>query len=660
MEAATRAAELRKLINHYNNLYYVQDCSPITDAEYDKLYWELVQLEKDHPELRCPESPTQRIGGEIKGDFKKVKHSDRRMLSLDNMRTPADVINYLGEDEVVLEPKVDGASLKLIYKRGKLVQAITRGNGMEGDDVTANARTINTIPLVLDRPLNLTVIGEVYMQYSIFNKLNEQLEAEGVEPLANPRNAAAGAIKLKDPKECASRKLSFAAYGTTTELQGIATQLQLLDYLDVLNFRSTFNLPVTRSCQSVTDCFIIEGEEMLKRKIEEADRLREFLDLPTDGLVFKLNDFAKHKELGEGNKYPKYACAFKFPPERKGTLLTGVTLQVGRTGKITPVAELAPVLLSGTIVRRASLCNQDEINRLKVGVGDTVLVEKSAEIIPKVVGIAKKDGKAAYVMPKTCPCCKTKLVKPDGYVDWFCPNKDCDEQVFQTLKHACGKSALDIDGCGEVLVREMMKHGVRKLSDIFTVNPAFMKPAVRKRFEAGRQACVGQPLWRKFHALGVEGFGQTLCQEVAGRWSSLSSALDEPDKLRDLVGKVVFNNLLDYFQSNLTEFGALDEHIVMSATEEATGPLKGKSFCITGDMKSGSRHVVERRIEEAGGMAKTSVTRHLSFLIRGENAGRIKPDKAAKYGVPVISEEQLYEMMGQEMPLPKNLEEREY
>src|SRR5574337_691078 len=297
MEAATRAKELRTLITHYNTLYYVQNCSPITDAEYDKLYWELVELERRHPELVCPESPTQRIGSEaVKGDFKKVKHTDKRMLSLDNMRTPADVINYLGADEVVLEPKVDGASLKLVYKRGKLVQAITRGNGMEGDDVTANARTINTIPLVLEQPISITVVGEVYMQYSIFNKLNETLADEGMEQLANPRNAAAGAIKLKDPKECASRKLSFVAYGITGELAGVSTQLQLLDYLDVLNFRSPFNLPVTRSCQSVADCFLIEDEETLAKRIAEADQLREFLDLPTDGLVFKLNDFVKHRE----------------------------------------------------------------------------------------------------------------------------------------------------------------------------------------------------------------------------------------------------------------------------------------------------------------------------------------------------------------------------
>ncbi len=660
MEAATRAKKLREQIDFYNQLYYIQDCSPISDAEYDKLYWELVEIEKKHPELVCPESPTQRVGAEISGDFKKVKHADKRMLSLDNMRTPAEVIHYLGKDEVVLEPKVDGASMKLYYEDGKLVRAVTRGNGLEGDDVTLNARTINTIPLVLDVSLTMTVVGEVYMRYSVFNAINEKLEQEGLELMSNPRNSAAGAIKLKNPKEVATRKLSFVAYGTTTELPGIMTQQDLLDYLDVLNFRSTFSLPVVKDCQSVGDCFIIESEQQLGQIIAEADKRREWLDLPTDGLVFKLNDFDKHRELGEGNKYPKYACAFKFPPERKATTFLGVTLQVGRTGKITPVAELQPVGLSGTVVRRASLCNQDEINRLNIGIGDSVLVEKSAEIIPKVVGIAVKHVKSVYKYPSTCPCCKTKLVKPNGYVDFFCPNKDCDDQVFETLRHACGKSALDIDGCGEVLVREMMKHGVRKLSDVFTLNPLFMKTAVRKRFELGRKACVGQPLWRKFHALGIEGLGQTLCQEVASRWSSLSSALDDPDALLKRVGGVVYKNIIDYLHVNLDEIAALDEAIGMSGAEEAVGPLTGKSFCITGNLMSGSRTTVERRIEEAGGIAKSSVTRHLSFLIQGSETGTVKRTKAAQYGIPVITEQQLYEMMGQEMPLPKNIQDKEY
>lgn len=690
MEANTRISELRALVQQYNYQYYVLDSSPISDTDYDVLYRELVTLERQHPEHADAYSPTQRVGAEAKNDFKKVKHADKRMLSLDNMRTAAEVIHVLGMGEVMMEPKIDGASLKLIYKAGKLVQAITRGNGTEGDDVTANARTIMTVPLVLSDPVDITVVGEVFMPYSVFNEINAKLEAEGMEPLANPRNAASGAIKLKDPKKVMSRGLQYAAYGTTTELPRITAHIQLTHHLEVLGFQSVFMLPTTQSCQSVANCFVIENEKMLARRIAEADTCRAFLDLPTDGLVFKVNSLAKQRDMGEGNKFPNYACAFKFPPERKLTTLLDVTVQVGRTGKVTPVAELKPVLLSGTVVRRASLCNQDEIDRLGVDVGDQVYVEKSAEIIPKVVGVSyagaafingKLDAassggppactepgtplsdfskKTAFRIPDRCPCCNTKLIQPKGYVDSFCPNPDCDEQVFERLHHAVGKAALDIDGCGEVLIRELMKHGVRKLSDIFTVNPEFLKASARKRFETSRATASAQMLWRKLHALGIDGFGQTLCQEVATRWTSLSSAFDEPDKFKALVGESVFNNVIDYCAKNADEIDALDQQISLTATVQAVGPLTGKTFCITGDLMSGSRNEVSRRIEEAGGVVKSSVSRHLSYLIQGTETGNVKREKAKKYGVPVITEQQLFEMMGRNMPTPKEMEEREY
>lgn len=660
MDANARIKFLRDEINRYNHQYYVLNCSPITDAEYDALYMELVALERKHPHLIDPSSPTQRVGAKSTTGFKKVKHGDKRMLSLDNMKSAADVIHALGMETVMMEPKIDGASLKLMYRKGVLVQAITRGNGMEGDDVTANARTIMTVPLTLTDAVDINVVGEIYMSFTAFNALNQKLEAEGSDPMANPRNAAAGAIKLQDPKEVAARNLGFVAYGTTTEFSNIATQSQLTEYLEILGFQSVYMLPTTGSCQTVADRFLIENETTLAQRIAEADACRKFLDLPTDGLVFKLDDLVKQRELGEGSKYPNYACAFKFPPERKATKLLSVTVQIGRTGRATPVAELEPVLLSGTTVRRASLCNQSEIIRLNVDVGDTVLVEKSAEIIPKVVGVVNKERRVVYVLPEKCPCCGTVLKQPKGMVDSYCPNSDCDAQVLERLKHGCGKSALDIDGCGEVLVTEMMKHGVRKLSDVFNVNPSFMKPAARKRFEAGRAACAAQPLWRKFHALGIDGFGQTLCQEVAARWSSLSSAFDEAEALRDLVGPSVFNSIVDFCDGYAEELDALDAQIGLTSSQQAAGPLKGKAFCITGDLRSGSRNEVSRRIEDAGGVVKGSVSRHVNYLIQGTETGKVKREKAEKLGVPVITEQQLFTMMGMEMPLPKNMEEREY
>ena len=397
MNAKSKIDQLRAEINKHNHAYYVLNSSTLTDAEFDEMYRQLVDLETDNPDLIEPSSPTQRIGAESKSGFKKVAHSDQRMLSLDNMRSAADLIKYFGEVEVVLEPKIDGASLKLIYADGNLVQAITRGNGSEGDDVTANARAIKSIPLVLTESIDIVVTGEVYMTFSMFNALNSRLEAEEEELMANPRNAAAGAIKLKNPNNVASRRLSFVAYGTTTEFADVRTQVELTDILEHLGFRSVRLLPVNTMAEvTLSECVTIDDEASLVELVKMADIKRKYLDLPTDGLVFKLNDLAAQRELGEGTKYPNYACAYKFPPEVKETLLIGITIQVGRTGRITPVAELQPVLLGGTIVRRASLCNQAQINRLMITPGCTVLVEKSAEIIPAVVKVHEK----IYFNPK--------------------------------------------------------------------------------------------------------------------------------------------------------------------------------------------------------------------------------------------------------------------
>lgn len=667
MDAKNRISFLRTEINRLDHEYYVLSCSSVTDADYDALYRELVELERKHPSLADTHSPTQRIGGISKTGFKKVEHTDGRMLSLDNMRTAADVINYLGTEDVVMEPKVDGASVKLIYVKGRLHQALTRGIGTEGDDITANARAIANVPLVLSKPVNINVVGEVYMTYTVFNELNVQLEKAGEEPAATPRNAAAGAIKLKDPKEVAARHLRYVAYGTTTKINGIQFHSQLTDYLETLGFQSVYMLPVTASCSTVADQFKIEGEAQLARRIKEADVCRGFLDMPTDGLVFKINDLALQRELGDGTKYPNYACAFKFPAERKATILLSVDVQVGRTGRVTPVANLQPVLLGGTVVRRASLCNQAEVDRLNIDIGDSVLVEKSAEIIPKVVGVAEKNAKTTYHLPKKCPCCGTVLVQPAGFVDTYCPNKEhCADQIFERLRYSTGKLALDIDGCGDVLVGELIKHGAKKLSDVFTIDPSFLKPAARKRFIEGRAACAAKPLWRKLCALGIEGLGQTMCKEIAVTWDSLSAAfasLDEMKKLRSLLGEVVLNSVVEYCTSSSEELDALDAQIGLTAgaaDAKITGPLSGKSFCITGDLTSGSREVVARRIENAGGTFKSAMSSRVSYLVQGTETGRVKRDKAIKLGVPVISEAELYALMGQPVPAPKNTDDREY
>lgn len=688
MEANTRIQELRGLINRYNHSYYVLHQSDITDQEYDQLYTELVTLEKKYPELDDPNSPTKRVGVASADGFKKVRH-ERRMLSLDNTYSAKELLEFFDSGEqVFVEPKIDGLSLKLIYRHGKLEQALTRGNGEEGDEVTVNARTINTIPLALNEPLSVEVTGEVYMAFRVFNKINAGLEAAGDDLLANPRNAASGALKLKNPSEVAERGLSFVAHGCNTEIKGVKTHEQLVEYLEFLGLPTTPLLPALEPGDAVSQVFNLTDVDDLKKFLEAQDLNRKRLDVATDGLVFKINNLSKQRELGDGTRSPRWAAAYKYPAERKLTTLRAVTLQVGKTGRVTPVAELEPVLLSGTTVRRASLCNQDEIERLGIDVGDSVYVEKSAEIIPKVVGVAREvRGGRHWKMPAKCPCCSTPLVRlklhgPTGdydSVDFYCPNYECEDQAFARLKFATGKAALDIDGCGEVMVRELMRHGVRKLSDLFALKKVdFFKPAARKRFLEGRERSKQQPYWRKLAALSIDGMGRERCLEM-NRWPTLVDMLEaqaevqqveenlirqnqKPDEAqrvlikdspRNILGNAVYDSLINFLEKHADEIDALESlGFHLEADKATTGKLSGKVFVITGTLMSGGRDEVIRRIEKAGGVVKSSVTSKVHYLIMGEDAGRTKTQAAEKHGVKVISEEDLYALMGIPMPEP--------
>lgn len=656
MGTHARIQELTKRINELDYQYYVLGVAGTSDQEYDFLFKELQALERTYPELDSANSPTKRVGGLGVSGFKKIQHA-RRMLSLDNTYTSSEVLDFFGTQEnVVVEPKIDGLSLKVVYKEGALVQAITRGNGQEGDDVTANARTIRTLPLVLSDPVSIEVIGEVYMTHTVFNELNEALETQDEEPFANARNAASGALKLKNPSEVAKRKLSFVVHGCLTELPGIMDHYQLIAQLEYLGFQSTLMLPTLEGGRQVTCEYKLSDIAALASFIKEADANRQLLNLDTDGLVFKIADLRKQRELGEGTRAPKWAVAYKYPPERKVTSLLGITIQIGKSGRITPVAELKPVALSGTIVRRASLCNQDEIERLGISAGDDVYVEKSADIIPKVAGLAEKKNSMSkhYVFPEKCPCCSTNLVRHEGEVDFYCPNEDCDEQVFARLRYATGKQALDIDGCGEVMVRELMRHGVHKLSDLFMIRDLhFLKPAARTRFLEGREYAKNQPFWRKLMALGVDGLGQVHCQDIAAHWTTLLAALDASDKLKQVLGDSVYINFTSYLKEHADELEVLAAlGVVFEADEASIGALSGKVFVITGTLVSGSRDEVIRRIEKAGGMVKPSVSKKVHYLVQGADAGRAKTEKAASLAVTVIAEQQLYEMLGVPMPKP--------
>jgi DNA ligase (NAD+) len=652
-DTRARILELRSQLNEHNYYYHILNAPKVTDAEYDQLFMELVSLEKLHPELADVNSPTARIGFPSPASFQKIRHRSK-MLSLDNAFTAGDIIKFFDKgEEVTVEPKIDGFSLELVYEKGTLIQASTRGDGTTGDDVTANARTIYTIPLVLTEPVNLRVRGEVYMTFSVFNRLNTELEQNGDDLFANPRNAASGTIKLKDPSEVAKRRLSFVAYGTPDEIKGVKTQADLIEYFQSLGLNSITCLPTVTSVELPSLLFKVKNDICVKEMIQQMDVYRKSLNLATDGLVLKVNDLAKQRELGEGTRAPNWAIAYKFPPERKPTKLKAIELTVGKTGKLTPVAELEPVALSGTVVMKASLCNADEIDRLGLDVDDIVLVEKSAEIIPKIMGVHKKVAKGTWVMPQRCPSCHESVTRAKGQVDYYCHNRECPEQVFARLKHATSKAALDIDGCGDVTVRELISHGVKSLSDLFAVDDlTFLKTSARKKFVEGRDKARHAALWRKMHALGIDGIGRTLCQELAGRWNALYSMVDDLEELKRVLGEVNFKSFIEFFENNADELDKLDAlGVRFESDAKSVGPLTGKFFVITGGLMSGKRDEVAKRIEDSGGTVKGSVSKTVHYLVAGTDCGKTKTDAAKRVGTTVITEEQLYQLMGKPMPV---------
>jgi DNA ligase (NAD+) len=550
--------------------------------------------------------------------------------------------------EGVVEPKIDGLSMSLIYKDGQLIKAVTRGDGTTGDDVTANARTIKTIPLTPN--FSGEVRGEVYMPKKQFNRLNAKLEKEGEELFANPRNAAAGSMKRKNPADVAERGLAFLAYNVVkSDYLGMAdadTQHERLKQLHALGFMTPLVSGVP-----IVNLFDID---QVKQAIESWSSDRSKLDYEIDGLVFKINDLQLQTKLGLNNRAPNWATSYKFPPEQKVTKLIGITVQVGRLGTLTPVAELQPVNLAGTIVKRASLHNADEIQRLRLNIGDDVIIQKAAEIIPQVVGVANKRSTGVWSMPDRCPCCNSVVSRLINKVAIVCTARMCKDQVFARLEHAVKKQSLDIDGCGEQSIRAMVDRGINNLSDLFAADDlSFLGDAASKRVASGLKKAKTAPLWRKLHALGIDGIGLTTCKELSNRWNSLPDMLDNMEEIAKFLGPITFFNFRLYFENddNMTELEKLVSLGVTFEDEKKSGPFVGKAFCITGGMLSGSREEVAAKIESLGGSVKSSVSKKVHYLVVGEGAGANKSANAKKLGTSCISEKELYDMMGLPMEI---------
>lgn len=656
-ELRKKVEQLRHQIHRWNYEYYVWAAPTVEDAEYDRAFEELKALEAAHPELEDSNSPTRRVGAPVLAGMDKTKHKVP-MLSLDKAKTADQVASFFGKaHEGLVEPKVDGASLSISYINGRLIRAVTRGNGTEGSDVTHNVRTIRTLPLLLPKKLTLEVRGEVFIKWSDFEKYNAWLEKTGEEPDANPRNTAAGALGLKDPKEAAQVPLSFIAYQIVGPVEGVelALQTEVLDLLEEMQFITPSALPKPlESCENMfQQGFRLNDVAEIKDLVHRLDVSRRLQDFPTDGLVFKINDLATQSELGTGTTFPKWAVAFKFKPDRVKTAITKVMWTVGKTGKITPVAEFNEVLISGSRVARASLCNRDEIKRLNVNVGDEVLIEKSNEIIPKVVELVAKHSKGQAAVPETCPVCKSKLTSQKGYVDIFCVAPDCLAQAEAKLVYAVGKSALYIDGCGRQAVALCIQNKILTLPDLLAEEQfAFFKGAARKKMIDGIAKAFTAPFWRKLSALCIDGWGKTTSQEAAARWPTIGALIDAFDtgQMAKILGEVKAKSFDLYIQNHAKEAARLAELNFLTeqadATEEASSTeVQGKSFCLTGEITGLPRHKAEEEIRKRGGITKSGVGRKLDYLIVAENPGSTKLTAARRWGTKCITPDQLFDML---------------
>lgn len=630
--------------------YYGLDKPIMTDAEYDRLFRQLIDLELAHPEFKSAHSPTARVGGTCFSGFAKVKHLTP-MLSLDNAFSAEEVWKFFRgkvglDDELVAEPKIDGLSLEVTYKNGQLYQAVTRGRDGVGDIVTENARTIRSLPLVIPDLLDIRVRGEVYMPISVFEKLNAHFDNED-DKFANPRNAASGTMKSHDPKVVAERHLEFIAY---TYMNGPCVgHNKNVKELGRLGFRTPAHIPTKdgKTAPMQSRFTFGKGESFIQDLIDVLDKVRKTLDFETDGLVFKINNTELQSELGEGTHSPRWAVAYKYPAEQKPTKLLDIVLTVGRTGQITPNAVLEPIQLGGSTIKAASLCNADEIKRLRIGIGDMVAVQKSGEIIPKVVGNVSGYGRAPFwKMPANCPTCGTKLIKPG--VHHFCPNEECPDRVKGQLLHAVSKGALDIDGCGEAVIETMYSAGIRDLIGLVSGGWLPLRGAVRERVYDGIEAAKSQPLWRKIYALGIEGVGTTASKTIARHWPNFKSmrmvCLTDMEKV---LGKVVGNNLYSWLVVETATIQELESLGFKFSEECTTGPLTGKSFVITGKLETGTRDEVGARIEAAGGTLQNGVRKDTNYLVTNDNgSGSTKCKQAAQWGIGIINEQQLLKMIG--------------
>ena len=660
-----RIMELRETLNRHNHNYYVLNQPTISDQEFDKLMRELQDLEAAHPEMADPLSPTQRVGSDLSQGFKQVLH-ERPMMSLGNSYSIEEVQDFLrrakdglgGEPvEIVGEMKYDGTSISVIYENGRLVRAVTRGDGVRGDDVTANVITIRSIPLQLPKdaicPNRFEVRGEILLPWTSFERLNKE-RAFNEEPLfANPRNAAAGTLKLQNSAEVARRGLDAYFYFLLGDNLPYSTHTEAMDAIRSWGFKVA-HTEVLESIDAVTDF------------IERWDADRKSLPIATDGLVFKLNSLRQWRNLGATAKSPRWAIAYKFAPERECTKLKWVSYEVGRTGVITPVANLEPVLLSGTIVKRASLHNEDIIRQLNIHDGDMVYVEKGGEIIPKIVGVDVKQ-RAPEAQPikfvSHCPVCGTSLQRIEGEAAWVCPNKwECKPQITGRIEHFVSRHAMNIDGIGEEVAVQLHQSGlVNNIADLYNLSIEKLVSLDRFQLKSAQRIMRGieqsrqVPFERVLFALSINFVGETIAKVLARNVHNIDRLMEmSADELAAIpeIGPKIAQSIVEYFaaSSNRDIVERLRwAGVQMALSEEElanrTTKLEGKKIVISGVFQHHSREEYKAMIEQNGGKNVSSISKATSFILAGENMGPAKLEKAQKLGIDIINEDQFLEMI---------------
>jgi len=652
-QATQRIKELVGEINYHNYRYYVLDRPEISDEHYDALYRELVKLEKEFPEAVLVDSPTQRVGGKVKAGFKEVSHSKRRM-SLDDVFSPEElqefterVTKLAGESpEYTCELKIDGLQMILTYSKGLLIQAATRGDGIVGEDVTHTVKTIRDIPLKLAKPVDVTISGEIYIEKAEFERINREQTKLGAEKYANPRNLAAGTVRQLDPRIASSRKLSSFFYDLSGDIEP-ASQVAIFNELTELHFKIN---PHFQLCKNLSE---------VKKFIEEWGGKRSKLPYATDGIVVKVNDIKLREKLGVTAKSPRWAAAYKFPAEQTETVVEDITVQVGRTGVLTPVAELRAVKLAGSTVRRATLHNEDEVRRKDIRVGDTVLVQKAGDVIPEVVKVIRHgQNSRPWVMPKKCPICGGPVERVEGEAAHHCVNKDCFVIRLRGIEHFISRDAFDMEGVGVKNMELFLQSGlIADAADLFGLEVNEISELERHGEKSAEnivksiQGSKKIALDRFLYALGIRNIGKQTAIDLANHFHTLSkikTTTVEQLMAVEGVAEVVATSIYDYFQdkNNLRLIERLLEAgvVVKNVQGVAGGKLSGKTFVLTGTLQNYSREEAGDLIRSLGGRVSSSVSRETDYVVAGENPGS-KYAEAQKLGVAILPESEFKKLL---------------